>query len=59
MWKQKVSILLALCMLLSVAAPLTSLAEADRPVVTVFDFTEELNQELNLMLQKAMLCGSL
>lgn len=40
-----VSLLLALVMVLSLA-PLSAIAEAGRPTLTVFDFTEELNQEL-------------
>ena len=40
-----VSLLLALVMVLSLA-PLSAIAEASRPTLTVFDFTEELNQEL-------------
>lgn len=40
-----VSLLLALVIALSLA-PLSAIAEAGRPTLTVFDFTEELNQEL-------------
>ena len=43
--KKLVSLLLALAMLLCLA-PMSALAEADRPTLTVFDFTEELDQEL-------------
>ena len=43
--KKLVSLLLALVMILSLA-PLSAIAEAGRPTLTVFDFTEELNQEL-------------
>lgn len=43
--KKLVSLLLALVMVLSLA-PLSAIAEAGRPTLTVFDFTEELNQEL-------------
>lgn len=43
--KKLVSLLLALIMVLSIA-PLSALAEASRPTLTIFDFTEELNQEL-------------
>ena len=43
--KKLVSLLLALIMVLSMA-PLSALAEASRPTLTIFDFTEELNQEL-------------
>lgn len=43
--KKLVSLLLALVMVLSLA-PLSAIAEASRPTLTVFDFTEELNQEL-------------
>lgn len=43
--KKLVSLLLAVVMLLSLA-PLSAMAEADRPTLTVFDFTEELDQEL-------------
>lgn len=46
LWNKKVALFLALLMALTIAAPVTSLADDERPVITVFDFTEELNQDL-------------
>ena len=46
LWNKRISLLLVLCMAFSLMVPAFSLAEGSRPVLTVFDFTEELNQEL-------------